>query len=76
MNISDYKDGIIVIVKGKDYGTYKTNRLLPKGNGARLVEVLHSSNSNEQEWAFALIRNVRLVDIRVIPSRQDVGSKS
>lgn len=35
MNIKDYKDGLIVEVKGKSYGKYKTYELEPKGEGAR-----------------------------------------
>ena len=65
MKLEDYKDGLIVEVKGKDYGTYKTHALEPKGKGAQLVKVLHSSTFGEIDWSFAFIRTVRLVDIKV-----------
>lgn len=64
MNLKDYKDGIIVEVKGNTYGTFKTYRLEPKGRGARLVKVLHSSVIGENDWSFALIKTFRLVDIK------------
>lgn len=65
MKLKDYKDGIIVEVKGKDYGTYKTHSLVtPKGKGAQMVRVLHSATGGEINWDFAIVRTVRLVDIR------------
>ena len=64
MNLKDYKDGLIVEVKGNTYGTFKTYRLEPKGRGARLVKVLHSSTVGEIDWNFALIKTFRLVDIK------------
>lgn len=66
MKIEDYKDGLIVEVKGKTYGTYKTHALEPKGKGARLVKVLHSSTFGEIDWSFAFIRTVRLIDIKEV----------
>lgn len=65
MKIKDYKDGMIVEVKGKDYGTYKTHSLVtPKGKGAQMVRVLHSAMGGEINWDFAIIRTVRLIDIK------------
>lgn len=65
MKLKDYKDGIIVEVKGKDYGTYKTHSLVtPKGKGAQMVRVLHSATGGEIDWDFAIIRTVRLMDIK------------
>lgn len=66
MNIKDYKDGLIVEVKGNSYGTFKTYKLEPKGKGAQLVKVLHSSTFGEIDWNFALIKTFRLVDIKEI----------
>ena len=65
MKLEDYKDGLIVEVKGKDYGTYKTYNLEPKAKGAQLVKVLHSSTFGEIDWNFALIKTFRLIDIKV-----------
>lgn len=64
MKLKDYKDGLIVEVKGHTYGTFKTYRLEPEGRGARLVKVLHSSTVGEIDWNFALIKTFRLVDIK------------
>lgn len=64
MKLEDYKDGLIVEVKGHTYGTFKTYKLEPKGRGARLVKVLHSSTIGEIDWSFALIKTFRLVDIK------------
>lgn len=64
MKLEDYKDGLIVEVKGKDYGTYKTYALETKGKGAQLVKVLHSSVIGEIDWSFAFVRTVRLIDIK------------
>lgn len=71
MKLEDYKDNLIVEVKGKTYGTFKTYQLLPKGRGARMVKVLHSSSFNETEWLFAIIRTVRLVDIKVVKTNEN-----
>lgn len=65
MKLEDYKDGLIVEVKGNSYGTFKTYKLEPKGKGARLVSVLHSSTFGEVDWNFALIKTFRLIDIKV-----------
>lgn len=65
MNIKDYKDGLIVEVKGNSYGTFKTYKLEPKGKGAQLVKVLHSSMGGEIDWSFAFIKTFRLVDLKV-----------
>lgn len=65
MNIKDYKDNIIVEVKGHTYGTYKTYKLEPKTKGAQRVTLLHSSTVGEIDWNFAFIRTYRLVDIKV-----------
>lgn len=64
MNIKDYKDGMIVEVKGNSYGTFKTYKLEPKAKGAQLVKVLHSSTFGEIDWDFALIKTFKLVDIK------------
>lgn len=64
MKLEDYKDDMIVEVKGHTYGTFKTYQLLPKGKGARLVKVLHSSCTGEVSWDFAFIRTYRLIDIK------------
>lgn len=65
MKLKDYKDGMIVEVKGKDYGTYKTHSLVaPNGKGAQMVRVLHSATIGEINWDFAIIHTVRLVDIK------------
>lgn len=64
MNIKDYKDGLIVEVKGNSYGTFKTYKLEPKAKGAQLVKVLHSSIFGEIDWNFALVCTVRLIDIK------------
>lgn len=65
MKIKDYRDGIIVEVKGHSYGTFKTHGLEPKGKGAQMVKVLHSSTFGEIDWNFAFVRIYRLVDIKV-----------
>lgn len=65
MNLKDYKDGLIVEVKGNSYGTFKTYKLEPKGKGARMVKVLHSSTIGETDWNFALVKTFRLIDIKV-----------
>ena len=41
MKLEDYKDGLIVEIKGNSYGTFKTYKLEPKAKGAQLVKVLH-----------------------------------
>lgn len=64
MNIKDYKDGLIVEVKDNSYSTFKTYKLEPKVKGAQLVKVLHSSTFGEIDWNFALVRTVRLIDIK------------
>lgn len=64
MNIKDYKDGLIVEVNGNSYGTFRTYGLEPKGKGAQLVKVLHSSTVGEVDWNFALIKTFRLIDIK------------
>lgn len=64
MNIKDYKDGLIVEVKDNSYGTFKTYKLEPKVKRAQLVKVLHSSTFGEIDWNFALVRTVRLIDIK------------
>ena len=66
MNLKDYKDGLIIEVKGNSYGTFKTYKLEPKGKGARLVKVLHSSTFGEIDWNFAFIKTFRLVDLKVV----------
>ena len=66
MKLSEYKDDMIVSVKGNSYGTFKTYQLLPKTKGARLVKVLHSSSVYEEEWKFALIKTFRLIDIKKV----------
>ena len=65
MKLEDYQDGLIVEVKGNSYGTFKTYKLEPKGKGARLVRVLHSSTFGEIDWNFAFIKTFRLIDIKV-----------
>lgn len=65
MKLTDYKGGLIVEVKGKEYGTYKTFALEPKGKGARIVKLLHSAMGGEIKWNFAFIRYARLVDIKL-----------
>ena len=64
MNIKDYQDGLIVEVKGCDYGTFKTYQLLPKDKGARMVKVLHSATFGEIDWSFALVKTFRLIDLK------------
>ena len=65
MKLEDYKDGLIVEIKGNSYGTFKTYKLEPKAKGAQLVKVLHSSTFGEIDWNFALIKTFRLIDIKV-----------
>lgn len=65
MKLEDYKDGLIVEIKGNSYGTFKTYKLEPKVKGAQLVKVLHSSTFGEIDWNFALIKTFRLIDIKV-----------
>jgi len=65
VKLEDYQDGLIVEVKGNSYGTFKTYKLEPKGKGARLVRVLHSSTFGEIDWNFAFIKTFRLIDIKV-----------
>lgn len=66
MKLSEYRDDMIVERKGHTYGTYKTFELLPKGKGAQMVKVLHSSSSYEKDCNFAIIRVVRLVDLKEV----------